>query len=63
MIVIVPDSLAAAINEKLDAAIAVCSDAAQDREVLYSQLLSYFNEHGVIPDFTLARAPEQTGLK
>jgi hypothetical protein len=53
MLVIVPDSLRNAINAKLDAAIAEHPDAEKDREVLYSQLLGYFNEHGVIPDFTL----------
>ena len=56
MLVVVPDSLRNAINEKLDAAIAQCPDAEKDREVLYSQLLAYFNEHGVVPDFTLAKA-------
>lgn len=56
MLVVVPDSLRNAINEKLDAAIAVCPDAEKDREVLYGQLLAYFNEHGVVPDFTLAKA-------
>ena len=28
-------------------------DAAQDREHLYAQLLTYFDQHGVLPDFTL----------
>jgi hypothetical protein len=55
-IVIVPNSLNAAINEKLDAAIAGCPGAEKDREILYGQLLDYFNEYGVIPDFTI-KAP------
>jgi hypothetical protein len=51
---VVPDSLHAAIHKKLDDAIAACPDAERDRDVLYKQLLSYFNEHGTIPEFTIA---------
>jgi hypothetical protein len=54
MLVIVPDSLRHAIDAKLDAAIAACPGAEKDRDALYSQLLAYFNEHGVVPDFTIA---------
>jgi len=53
--VIVPDSLHNAINKKLDAAIRACPDAEKDRDALYSQVLSYFNEYGIIPEFTLAK--------
>lgn len=53
--VIVPDSLRDAINKKLDIAFAACPEAAKDREIFYHQLLSYFDEHGVIPDFELSR--------
>jgi hypothetical protein len=53
--VIVPDSLRHAINAKLDASIAACPDAEKDRETLYGQLLDYFYENGVVPDFTLAK--------
>ena len=57
--VIVPNDLRDAINTKLDAAIAELPEpdrpfAEKDREFLYSQLLDAFDEHGVIPDFTLA---------
>lgn len=51
---VVPDALRDALNAKLDAAIAACPDAEKDREFLYGQLLEAFNEHGMIPDFTLA---------
>ena len=51
--VIVPDSLSHAIYAKVDAAIALAPDAAPDREYFYERLLSYFDEHGVIPDFEL----------
>lgn len=57
MLVIVPDSLRAAINEKLDAAIALAPDAESERENLFNQLLAYFNEHGVIPEFSLVKNP------
>jgi hypothetical protein len=66
MFVIVLDYIHDAINAKLDAAIATCPGAARDREVLYSQLVGYFNEHGVIPDFSIkppdiAKQVEQFG--
>lgn len=54
-LVIVPDSLRAAIYAKVDAAIKECPDAAADRELFYRELLSHYNEHGSIPDFTLAK--------
>jgi hypothetical protein len=55
MIVVVPDCLRNAINEALDRAIAECPGAAHERSILFDQLLGYFDEHGVIPDFTLAK--------
>lgn len=54
---IVPDSLREAIMAKIDAEIAKHPDAEKDREHLYSQLLGYFNAHGVVPDFSLAPIP------
>lgn len=56
MFVVVPNYLSDEIYRRLDAEIAKEPDAAKDREALYRQLLSYFNEHGVIPNFSLARA-------
>ena len=53
--VIVPNSLRDAIMKKLDAEIAKHPDAEKDREVLYEQLLGYFDEHGVIPEFSLEK--------
>lgn len=58
MLVIVPNSLRDAINAKLDAALAACPAAAPDRDLFYRQLLAYFNDHGVVPDFTLERNPD-----
>ena len=57
-IVIVPNDLAAAIDGKLDAAIAICPDAERDRAVLRDQILCYFDAHGHIPDFTLRKRGE-----
>lgn len=53
--VIVPDSLRAAIDAKLDAAYAEVPEAAVDREEHYSVLLGYFYEHGRLPDFSLQK--------
>ena len=52
---IIPNYIADAINAKLDAAFSECPEAAKDREVLYRQLLDYFDEHGIIPDFSLRK--------
>lgn len=58
MFYIIPNSLRDAINAKLDAAFAERPDAEQDREHLYSQLVAHFNEHGVVPDFSLVKSTE-----
>lgn len=52
--VIVPNSLSEAIYAKVDAAIALVPAAAPDREFFYERILTYFDEHGEIPEFTLA---------
>jgi len=57
-IVIVPNYLCDEINAKLDSAIAECPGAEKDRDELFRMLLAYFDEHGVIPDFSLARKGE-----
>ena len=55
-LVIVPNDLRDAINKKLDECYAAVPDAAADREAHYSMLLEYFDEHGVIPAFTVEKA-------
>jgi hypothetical protein len=55
MLVLVPNDLSDAIYQKIDAQIALCPDAAPDRELFYERLIGYFNEHGVVPDFTLVK--------
>jgi hypothetical protein len=56
--VIVPDYLAEKIYRLVDEEIAKYPPAAPDRELIYSQILGYFNEHGVIPDFSLKANPQ-----
>ncbi len=58
MLVIVPNSLRDELYARIDAQIEQCPQAASDRELIYHRLLSYFNEHGVIPDFELTPTPE-----
>ena len=58
--VIVPNELADAIHAKISAAIAELPEgehetAEADRPALYQHLLSYFDEHGMIPDFSLQK--------
>jgi hypothetical protein len=55
MVLIIPNYVADAINAKLDIALAECPEAVGDRDALYHQLLGYFDEHGVIPNFSLQR--------
>ena len=52
---IIPNVLSDAINTKLDAAILKCPEAGKDRDKLYQQLLEYFDEYGIIPDFELEK--------
>ena len=54
-IVIVPNVLADAINKRLDDAFLLCPEAVKDRDHLYHQLLEYFDEHGIIPEFEIKK--------
>jgi len=58
MLRIVPNILRDRIDALLDAAYEIYPDAAIDREIHYQRLLDYFDEHGVIPDFQLAKREE-----
>lgn len=53
MLVIVPNALRDRINEAIDIALIECPGAKCERDELYQQLLEYFNEHGVIPEFKI----------
>lgn len=55
LIIIVPDILSDAINEKLEKAFLVFPEARKDRDVLFHELLEYFDEHGEIPEFELKK--------
>lgn len=55
MFYVIPNCVANEIDAALDAEIAKVPDAAKDREVLRSQLIEFFAEHGVVPDFSLAK--------
>jgi len=62
MIAIVPNYVRDAINAKLDDAYVIAPEAEIDRQIHYNALLTYFDEHGVIPDFTLQHKTDGTGL-
>jgi len=59
MFVIVPNALRDAINKKLDDALGKVPDAAPDREHFYQMLLSYYNDHGELPDFDLQKRTDR----
>ena len=53
--VIVPNSLRDEIYKRLDKELKEHPDAAQDRELIYSQILKCFDDYGVIPEFKLEK--------
>lgn len=53
--VILPNCIAHQIDRALDAEIAKHPAAEPDRELFRQQLINYFDEHGVVPDFSLNR--------
>jgi len=55
MFVIVPNVLSDAVNKKLDLAFVDCPEAEKDRDILYNQLLQYFDEHGELPEFKIIK--------
>lgn len=54
-IVIVPNFVSDTINAALDRKLALFPEAEKDRAHLYSQLIEYYNEHGVVPDFSITK--------
>ena len=52
---IVPNDISSAINAKLDVAFQECPEAKVDREMMYDQLLDFYDNHGRIPDFELKK--------
>ena len=56
MLVIVPNELRDAIQRKLGEALKDFPECSkEDRQFLYQQILKYYNEHGVVPDFQLKK--------
>ena len=55
----IPNYLQDELNKRLDAEFVKCPEAEKDRGALYAQLIEYVDEHGVIPDFSLAKNPQR----
>jgi len=53
MMFLVPNHVHDAIHEAIDKKLEGRPMEAEERQSIYSQLLDYFDKHGVIPDFTL----------
>lgn len=53
--ILVPNYIEDATHAKLDAAFVHNPEAETERAELYQQLLNYFDEYGVIPDFSLQK--------
>lgn len=51
--VIVPDTLHDRVTAALDAEIAKWPDAEKDRDVLHQQIITFFHQHGYVPEFSL----------
>ena len=51
--VVVPNSLRDAIYAKIDPQLEKLPELKDQRENIYGELLAYYDEHGVIPDFEL----------
>lgn len=53
MLFLVPDSLAAAINQAIDKALngRPCGDF--DREIIFKQVLGFYDRNGFVPSFDL----------
>ncbi len=57
--VIVPNYVSDAIYSKIDAQLKLVPELEKNRENIFQELLIYFNEHGVIPDFKLERVGDK----
>lgn len=61
MFYVLPNRIGDEIDRRLDAELAKVPAASKDRDALRSELVEYFAEHGVIPDFSLARKQSSNG--
>ena len=56
MIVIAPNVLRDAINARLDDVLRDApAEAIAERDALYQQVLTYYDEHGIIPEFSVVK--------
>ena len=55
MFAIIPDYVSDEIDRRLEAALAETPAAEKDRQQLRAQLVSYFVDHGMVPDFSLEK--------
>lgn len=55
MLVVVPSHVEDRINLVLDVALFDCPEAVSERDVLFQQLLEHYDEHGEIPQFSIAK--------
>lgn len=58
-IVIVPNDLRDALYAKIDEQLVDHPGLIEQRESIYKDLLNYYDEHGVVPDFTLVGVRER----
>lgn len=58
-VVVVPNALSDAIYAAIDKQLVDHPGAKPDRENYYDQLLAYYDEHGIIPDFKIERPPSE----
>ena len=62
-LMIVPNALDIAIDKKLEEAYKACPGARQDHASLRNELLSYFYDHGALPDFEIVPTEPETEPK
>lgn len=53
---VIPNYISDEIDRKLEAVIVKHPGAEKDRAELRSQLVAYFDEHGVVPEFDLCKS-------
>ncbi len=52
-VVVVFNELRDELYRRIDKELERCPGALPDRQIFYDNLLAYYDEHGVIPEFTL----------
>ena len=62
MFSIVPSDISEAIYKKIDFALESVPELKPDRDKIFNDILKYFDENGVIPDFKLVNNKKGTTL-